>query len=81
MEKKLKDLQLEVEMLRGGVGARDEALILMREEVDRSVEILANATESREVLFGPGASIVFHLVMLLCCRSARRSHTDLGFLI
>jgi hypothetical protein len=78
MEKKLKDLQLEVEMLREGVGARDEALILMREEVDRSVEILGNATESREVRFGPGASIVFHLViMLLCCRSARKSHKDL----
>jgi len=50
MEKKSKDLQLEVEMLRGGVGARDEALILMREEVDRSVEVLANATESREAV-------------------------------
>jgi len=61
MEKKLKDLQLEVEMLRGGVGARDEALTLMREEVDRSVEILANATESREVLFSPGSSIVFSI--------------------
>lgn len=48
MEKKLKDLELEVEMLRGGVEARDQALILMREEVDRSVEILADAAENRE---------------------------------
>lgn len=50
MEKKLKDLELEVEMLRGGVEARDQALILMREEVDRNVEILADAAENREVL-------------------------------
>ena len=50
MEKAIKDLKFEVETLREGVGARDDALSLMREEVDRSVVFLANAAENREVL-------------------------------
>lgn len=55
MEKVTKDLKLEVQTLREGVGARDDALSLMREEVDRSVVVLANAAENREVLYCLGA--------------------------
>lgn len=50
MEKKLESLKLEIDMLRGGVGARDDALRLMRDEVDRSVEVLADAAENREAV-------------------------------
>ncbi|KAG0562626.1 hypothetical protein KC19_9G160700 [Ceratodon purpureus] len=50
MEKAIKDLKFEVETLREGVGARDDALSLMREEVDRSVVFLANAAENREAV-------------------------------
>lgn len=51
MEKNLKGLELKVEMLRGGVRARDNALRLMRDEVDRSFEVLSNAAENREVRY------------------------------
>lgn len=50
MEKVTKDLIHEVETLREGVEARDNALSLMREEVDRSVVVLANAAENREAV-------------------------------
>uniref|UniRef100_A0A7I4F141 Uncharacterized protein n=1 Tax=Physcomitrium patens TaxID=3218 RepID=A0A7I4F141_PHYPA len=50
MEKNLKGLELKVEMLRGGVRARDNALRLMRDEVDRSFEVLSNAAENREAV-------------------------------
>ncbi len=48
-EKKLNDTQMEVEVLRKGVQARDEALHFMKDEVDRSVDILSHAAETREV--------------------------------
>jgi myosin heavy subunit len=48
-EKKLNDTQMEVEVLRKGVEARDEALHFMKDEVDRSVDILSHAAETREV--------------------------------
>lgn len=54
-----KDLKHEVETLREGVEARDNALSLMREEVDRSVVVLANAAENREVLYCLGAPFIF----------------------
>ncbi|CAK9195147.1 unnamed protein product [Sphagnum troendelagicum] len=49
-EKKLNDTQMEVEVLRKGVQARDEALHFMKDEVDRSVDILSHAAETREEL-------------------------------
>jgi chromosome segregation ATPase len=49
-EKKLNDTQMEVEVLRKGVKARDEALHFMKDEVDRSVNILSHAAETREEL-------------------------------
>uniref|UniRef100_A0A7I4E5M3 Uncharacterized protein n=1 Tax=Physcomitrium patens TaxID=3218 RepID=A0A7I4E5M3_PHYPA len=61
MEKKLESLKLEIDMLRGGVGARDDALRLMRDEVDRSVEVLADAAENREVRSFPSAFNVFFI--------------------
>lgn len=61
-------------MLREGVEARDDALSLMREEVDRSVVVLANAAENREVLYCIGAPFVFAPTLgMLRCRSARDS--------
>jgi putative heme degradation protein len=48
-EKKLNDTQMEVEVLRKGVQARNEALHFMKDEVDRSVDILSHAAETREV--------------------------------
>ncbi|KAH8950667.1 hypothetical protein BDL97_10G097000 [Sphagnum fallax] len=49
-EKKLNDTQMEVEVLRKGVQARNEALHFMKDEVDRSVDILSHAAETREEL-------------------------------
>ncbi|CAM6017711.1 unnamed protein product [Sphagnum balticum] len=49
-EKKLNDTQMEVEVLRKGVEARDEALHFMKDEVDRTVDILSHAAETREEL-------------------------------
>lgn len=62
MEKNLNELSVEVEMLRDGVEARDEALSFMREEVDRSIDLLSNAAENREVL---GFSLLHPIPLLL----------------
>lgn len=46
----MKGLKHEVETLREGVGARDDALSLMKEELDRSVVFLSKAAENREAV-------------------------------
>lgn len=65
MEKNLNELSVEVEMLRDGVEARDEALSFMREEVDRSIDLLTNAAENREVLDFPCFTLFLYFCSLL----------------
>lgn len=65
MEKNLNELSVEVEMLRDGVEARDEALSFMREEVDRSIDLLSNAAENREVLNCPCFTLLLYFCYLL----------------
>lgn len=66
MEKMLKDAAVEVEVLRKGLEARDEALRAMKEEVDRSVDVLSHAAENREVLVVSNAnSLIFGITSKL----------------
>ncbi|KAJ7519141.1 hypothetical protein O6H91_20G024800 [Diphasiastrum complanatum] len=49
-EKEMNELNAEVEVLRKGVHARDEALKLMKDEIDRNIGVLSYAAENRESL-------------------------------
>ena len=63
----MKGLKHEVETLREGVGARDDALSLMKEELDRSVVFLSKAAENREVLNCLCALFVFTRTVGMIC--------------
>ncbi|EFJ27777.1 hypothetical protein SELMODRAFT_441475 [Selaginella moellendorffii] len=50
LESEMDEVTAEVDILRKGVEARDEAIQLMREEVDRNIDVLSHAAGNRELV-------------------------------